>query len=117
MVFWSASEFGRMHGFRTLPWPRETTQFPEHWPKDVGRYWMQAQRSLEGQNWDAASMMARSAIQLVLGHQSTVLPYSIAEQIAGGAPMRPPSPPPLIPYSVYGDGVSTWPTRTFSGSS
>ena len=25
--------------------------------------------------------------------------------------MRPPSPPPLMPYSVKGDGVSTWPTR------
>jgi hypothetical protein len=32
---------------------------------------------------------------------------SVAAQTAGGAPMRPPSPPPLIPYSVYGDGVST----------
>jgi Domain of unknown function (DUF4145) len=69
MVFWSASQYGhrdRMHNFATLPWARETTKFPEHWPKDVGRYWMQAQRNLEGQNWDAASLMARSAIQLVL---------------------------------------------------
>ena len=49
----------------------------------------------------------------VIGSASTLTPSgcsasSIAEQIAGGAPMRPPSPPPLIPYSVYGDGVSTW---------
>ena len=72
MIFWSASEFGfsqPMHNFSTLPWARETTKFPEHWPEDVGRYWMQARRSLEGKNWDAASLMARSAIQLVLRHQ------------------------------------------------
>ena len=33
MIFWSASGFGfsqQMHDFRTLPWPRETTKFPEH---------------------------------------------------------------------------------------
>jgi hypothetical protein len=72
MVFWSAAErvLSRpMHYFTTVPWARETTKFPEHWPKDVGRYWMQAQRSLESQNWDAASVMARSAIQLVMRYQ------------------------------------------------
>jgi hypothetical protein len=72
MVFWSASGYPRsrpMHNFATVPWSRETTSFPEHWPEDVGRYWMQAKRSLEGQNWDAASLMARSAIQLVLRYQ------------------------------------------------
>ena len=48
---------------------REITKFPEHWPDDVGRYWLQAKRSLEGQNWDAASLMARSAIQLIARYQ------------------------------------------------
>jgi hypothetical protein len=35
----------------------------------VGRYWLQAMRSLEGKNWDAASLMARSAIQLIARYQ------------------------------------------------
>ena len=72
MIFWSASTSPGsrdMHDYRTLPWPRSTTSFPEHWPKDVGRYWMQARRSLEGKSWDAASVMARSAIQLIMRYQ------------------------------------------------
>jgi hypothetical protein len=72
MVFWSSSEHGGFHGmhdFRTLPWSRDTTKFPEHWPADVGRYWVQAVRNLDGKNWDAASLMARSAIQLIARYQ------------------------------------------------
>jgi len=37
---------------------------------------------------------------------------SIAEAIAGIAASRPPSPHPLIPNSVRGDGVSTWSARS-----
>src|ERR1700726_1256932 len=55
MVFWSKSASSNMHDFRTLPYPIETTSFPEHWPKDIGQYWMEAQRSLEGKNWNAAA--------------------------------------------------------------
>jgi hypothetical protein len=71
MVFWSpsSSHSHAHHNFSTLPFPRQTTRFPEHWPDDVGRFWLQARRSLEGKNWDAASLMARSAIQLVLRYQ------------------------------------------------
>jgi hypothetical protein len=67
-VFWSASTsgFGRnaLHDFHVLPWYRSTTTFPKHWPADVGRYWVEARRSIEGKNWTAAALMARSAIQL-----------------------------------------------------
>jgi hypothetical protein len=72
MVFWSAAHDigGRgIHDFKCVPWPRMTTQFPDHWPADVGRCWLQAQRSLEGKNWDAAALMARSAVQLVVRYQ------------------------------------------------
>jgi len=72
MVFWSAAQHGGsggMHDYRTVPWARSTTNFPEHWSEDVGRNWLQAQRSLEGQNWDAAALMARSAIQLIMRYQ------------------------------------------------
>jgi hypothetical protein len=40
------------------------TGHPEHWPDDVGHYWVEARRSIEGKNWTAAALMARSAIQL-----------------------------------------------------
>jgi len=72
MIFWSAAEFGGSHGihdFLTLPLAREITTFPEHWPADVGRQWLDARRSLEGQNWDGASLMARSAVQLIARYQ------------------------------------------------
>jgi hypothetical protein len=66
MVFWSSAIGGftahGMHDFRCVPWPRKTTKFPDHWPPDVGRYWLQARRSLEAKNWDAAAVMARSAV-------------------------------------------------------
>ena len=80
MVFWSGSNFSRFHDFKTMPWPTETTKFPDHWPKDIGQYWIEAQRSLEGKNWTAAAMMARSAIQLALRYQRAV-GNNLAEEI------------------------------------
>jgi hypothetical protein len=73
MVFWSASRVVSsqgMHDFHVVPWPLQTVSFPEHWPDDIGRFWMQARRSLEGKNWDAASLMARSAIQLAVRYKN-----------------------------------------------
>jgi len=68
-AFWSAasSSFGAhsVHQYHVLPWHRSTTSRPKHWPPDVGNYWVEARRSIEGENWTAASLMARSAIQLV----------------------------------------------------
>ncbi len=68
MVFWSAGD--RLHAYHQMPWPQQTTSYPDHWPADVGRYWMQAQRNIEGENWDAAALMARSALQLLLRHEN-----------------------------------------------
>lgn len=71
-VFWSASSSGHgvnaMHHFKLLPWHRSTTGYPEHWPEDIGNYWLEASRSIEGKNWTAAALMARSAVQLVARH-------------------------------------------------
>jgi Domain of unknown function (DUF4145) len=68
-AFWSAAEYGHgsgsIHDYRVLPWHRSTTTHPRHWPEDVGRYWVEARRSIEGKNWTAAALMARSAVQLV----------------------------------------------------
>lgn len=69
MVLWSAREFGgsrTLHDFQVLPWPRRLASAPSYWPKDVGRYWVQAKRSLSDENWDAAAVMARSSMQLAL---------------------------------------------------
>jgi hypothetical protein len=50
------------------------------------------------------------------GSSRTRMPYSrrassMAAETTDGVTMRPPSPPPLMPYSVNGDGVSTCPIR------
>lgn len=68
MVLWSATEgYGsRRHDYRVLPWPLRFERFPEHWPEPVGRYWLQAKRNLGDENWDAAALMARSALQVAL---------------------------------------------------
>lgn len=64
-VFWSTGG-GGLTGYKTLPWHRSTRKHPEHWPADVGRYWVEAKRSIEGENWTAAALMARSAVQLAV---------------------------------------------------
>lgn len=69
LVLWSASEFSGldgMHDYRVIPYPLRFESHPEHWPKDFGRYWLQAHRSLTEENWDAAAVMARSAMQIAL---------------------------------------------------
>jgi hypothetical protein len=75
MILWSASLHGGrtgIHGYNTLPWPSKVTSFPTHWPAAIGKYWLQAVRSIEGENWDAAAVMARSALQLVMRDQKAV---------------------------------------------
>ena len=67
MCLWSASN--RMHAYRVLPRPLRLDKHPDHWPTDVGRYWLQAHRSLTDENWDAAAVMARSALQVPLRDQ------------------------------------------------
>ncbi len=62
MVLWSSGD--RLHDYKVLPWSLSRNKYPEHWPNDIGRYWLQAKRNLDGENWDAAAMMAASALQL-----------------------------------------------------
>lgn len=74
-VLWSASEsnFGRAHGnygYRILPWPLKAKPEPsEIWPEGMKRFWIQAHDSLNKENWDAANVMARSALQFVVRHK------------------------------------------------
>jgi len=64
MCLWSASH--ALHAYRVLPWPLKYEKHPERWPETVGRYWLQAKRSLTAENWDATAVMARSAMQVAL---------------------------------------------------
>jgi Domain of unknown function (DUF4145) len=64
-VFWGASSSG-LQNFHQVPWLRKTTRWPKHWPEDIGRYWLHAKRNIEAENWDAAALMARSAVQLTM---------------------------------------------------
>jgi len=69
MVLWSASSTISRHGhhdFRVLPRPIKVDSWPEYWPPDVGRFWMQTHRNLRDENWDAAAVMVRSALQVAL---------------------------------------------------
>ena len=63
-VLWSAGD--GLYNFYQMPRSRNYTSFPDHWPALVGRYWLQAKRSLNGENWDATVLTARSALQAAL---------------------------------------------------
>lgn len=69
-VLWSAGEFGSLYNFKVLPWPLNAKPEPsENWPQGMHRFWVQAHDSLANENWDAAAVMARSALQFVARHQ------------------------------------------------
>lgn len=69
-VLWSAGEFSSglrgLHAFKILPWAIGKVEPSENWPDDVQRYWTQAKESLKGESWDAAAIMARSALQVTM---------------------------------------------------
>lgn len=69
LVLWSGNEYPGsqpMHDFKEIPFPLRYDKYPEHWPEAVGRFWLQANRSLHDENWDAAAVMARSGLQASL---------------------------------------------------
>jgi Domain of unknown function (DUF4145) len=67
MVLWSAGS--GLHDYKVLPWPLNYQKHPDHWPADIGRYWLQAKKNILQENWDAAVIMAGSAMQLALRSQ------------------------------------------------
>ena len=69
-VFWAAGD--RLHEYRVQPWPLKLEKAPDHWPEAIGRYWLQAKRNIRDENWDAAAVMARSALQLALRDQNAM---------------------------------------------
>lgn len=68
-VLWSRAEYGAraLYDFQVLPYPlKEKPEASEDWPKGMQRFWVQAHHSLANENWDAANVMARSALQFVV---------------------------------------------------
>lgn len=68
-VLWSAGgTWGRgLYDYQVLPWPLSRKREPsENWPKGMHRFWVQAHDSIKNENWDAANVMARSALQFVV---------------------------------------------------
>ncbi len=70
LSLWSKSsnsyDHNAIHAYKVLPWPLKYGSYPEYWPEAVGRYWLQTKKTLLDENWDAASVMARSALQIAL---------------------------------------------------
>jgi hypothetical protein len=51
---------------KVFPWPLSGKPEPSpNWPEGMTRFWIQAHDSLGNENWDAANVMARSALQFV----------------------------------------------------
>jgi hypothetical protein len=74
-VFWSASEGAFLdrgtHAFRVLPWPLNPKPQPSsNLSEEMARFWIQAHQSVSAEAWDAASVMARSVLQLALREQN-----------------------------------------------
>jgi hypothetical protein len=81
-VVWSASEHlssHPLHQFRAQPWPLGTPDAPDYWPSEVRRCWKQAHNSLQGESWDAAAVMARTAMQAALRERGAKGPNLKAE--------------------------------------
>lgn len=73
-VVWSASHLAYgthgLYDYHVLPWPLKGKPEPsENWPKEMHRFWIQAHDSLANENWDAAAVMSRSALQFIVRHQ------------------------------------------------
>ncbi len=60
LVFWSASEYGNIHNSIVIPQARRTERSPEHWPEEVGIYWLEARRVVEDGNLYAGASSARN---------------------------------------------------------
>ena len=96
-------------GWRGRPLQPPTTKPLTRLRDRRGTWWNRVSTAKAAREAQAAASCASRirvrSLRGVIGSASTLTPSgrsasSIAEQIAGGAPMRPPSPPPLMPYSV-----------------
>jgi hypothetical protein len=73
MLFWAAAispapVYG-LHNWISLPYPLKIIDWPESWPEDIGRHWVQAKNALNQGYLDAASSSTRTALQLVMRYK------------------------------------------------
>lgn len=87
MVLWSAGEYSfrnGIHDYRMLPWPLSAKKAPDYLPTAIGRSWAQVQKSLGSESWDAAAVMARTALETAIqdkGGKGKVL-FDMIEDLA-----------------------------------
>jgi Domain of unknown function (DUF4145) len=68
--FFLTGSWGNLYDFRVLPWPLRGKRRPsDNWPADMHRFWIQAHDSIANENWDAAAVMARGALQFIMRQQ------------------------------------------------
>ncbi len=60
-VMWSGT--GVVYGHRAFPPAKPQPRAEPCWPEEVGRSYVQAEKALESESWDAAATMARRAVQ------------------------------------------------------
>ena len=73
MVLWSpTSSFLELHDYIVLPYVLKAGNVPQEWPEEVSRYWLQAHKTLIDENWDAAAVMSRSALQVAFREKGAV---------------------------------------------
>jgi uncharacterized protein DUF4145 len=68
-VLWSTNNrpYASLYDYKILPWALDAKPEPSpNWPDGVKRFWIQAHHSLTNENWDAANLMARSAVQFIV---------------------------------------------------
>ncbi|HSX15828.1 MAG TPA: DUF4145 domain-containing protein [Candidatus Saccharimonadales bacterium] len=70
MVFWTPSEDSvgghGLHAYRTIPFALGDYEGADYWPNNVTRNWKQAHKALARDDYDAAVLMARSAVQAIV---------------------------------------------------
>lgn len=71
MVLWSATEGSGgysntgLHAYKVIPWSLHFNP-SDNWPVAIQRHWKQAHDNLKSNNYDAAVVMARSALQATM---------------------------------------------------
>lgn len=78
LVFWSAGEhyasgYNRadgLHRYMTVPYAIGGWDGEEYWPNTAKRHWKQAHNALNRGDYDAAVVMARSAVQAIMRNKN-----------------------------------------------
>jgi HEPN domain-containing protein len=74
MIFWSADEHHAggynptqgLHAYRTVPFAIGGWDGEDYWPDNAKRHWKQAHNAVNRGDYDAAVVMARSAVQAIV---------------------------------------------------